>query len=78
MCLQVAPFMNKPVTAADLDQLLGPLWHMMDGQAMGAYDMSQLQPNLMSYLKTYAIQPIAGVGALFVLVLLLLALLLFW
>lgn len=70
--------MNKPVTAADLDQLLGPVWHIMQGGSMGSYDMSTVKPQLMSYLKTYAIQPIAGVGALFVLVLLLLALLLFW
>jgi hypothetical protein len=70
--------MNKPVTEADLDQLLAPVWNMMGGGAMGQFDLATMQPKLMGYLKTYAIQPIAGVGALFVLVLLLLALLLFW
>jgi hypothetical protein len=67
--------MNKPVTAADLEQLLTPLWNQLNGLPM---DLPAAKPQLISYLKTYSIQPIAGVGALFVLVLLLMALLLFW
>lgn len=62
--------MKTPVSSADLNDLLGPVWWIMEGKSFGTYDKSSIKPQLMNYLNKYSMTPIAGIGALVALVLL--------
>jgi len=76
--MQIAPFMQKAVPAEGMDVLLEPLWLVLDGQSFSSYDLSKLKPELTNYLKKYLLEPIAGIGAMFCVVLLSLLVFLLW
>lgn len=75
---QAAPFMRRPAPLTAFDGLLAPLWRALGGDAAANASAPGLQAAVTSYMRNHAIAPIAGIGALFCLVLLSLLALLLW
>lgn len=70
--------MRRPAPLAAFDALLAPLWRALGGDAAVNASAPGLQAALTAYVRQHAIAPIAGIGALFCLVLLSLLVFLLW
>lgn len=76
---QKVPFMQTPVSQDDLQKLITALQGFLPGSSgSNKPDMATVKQDLIDYVKKYSIQPVAGVIAMFALVILSIVVFLLW
>lgn len=69
--------MKTPVSAEDLDKIITVVQGLLPGSSQPA-SSTNVKQDVTDYIKTYSLQPIAGIVSMFALVLLSLLVFLLW